>query len=378
MRQQIRLVEIPAPPFSEEQRARAFREMLKRAGYRAEMDETGNVIGEARGLTEKIVLVSAHLDCAIRTEEPVRVRRAGTRLEAPGICDNGAGLAALLAVAAAFRAARIETQRSVAFAANVGEEGEGNLRGMRALVGRYGERLDSVIALDGASTAHIVTAGLASRRFEVMMRGPGGHSWVDAGAPSATHAMGRAIARILAIELPQKPRVTLNIGAMEGGEAVNAIAARASIKVDLRSESETALADLENEVRWACERAAADEREKAAGAAKSLTVEFRALGSRPAGRLAADSPLLVAVREADRLMGIAAESHLASTDANLPLSLRIPALALGAGGKGGRVHTLEEWYDAAGRVAGVERILLAVVLAAGIAGDRAKERSDEP
>ncbi len=367
-RQQIRLTQIPAPPFGEERRARAFRALLKQAGYRAELDETGNAIAEAPGETEKIVLLSAHLDTAIRPPEPVRVRREGTRLEAPGICDNGAGLAALLAVAVAFRAARIEPRLRVVFAANVGEEGEGNLRGMRALAARYGDRLDSVIAIDGASTTHIVTTGLASRRFEVVMRGPGGHSWADAGAPSAIHAMGRAIARILAISLPQKPRVTLNVGAMEGGEAVNAIAARASIKLDLRSESESALADLENEIRWACERAAADERENATGAAKSLSAEFRALGSRPAGRLAADSPLLAAVRDADRFMGFQAQCHAASTDANLPLSLQIPALALGAGGKGGRVHTNAEWYDAAGRVAGVERILLVVLLAAGLAG----------
>ncbi len=363
--QQIHLTEIPAPPFGEERRARALANLLDEWGWQAAIDDAGNVVAESGGGEGRVVLLSAHLDTALVPAGPVRVRREGPRLWAPGISDNGAGLAALVAVAAAFRAAELETRLGVVFAANVGEEGEGNLRGMRALVARYGRRLESVIAVDGPSTAHITTAGIASRRFEASINGPGGHSWASAGAPNPIHALGRAIARIVAIRLPQKPRTSLNIGAIDGGGAVNAIPARAAIKVDLRSESEAGLDVLESEIRRAIEHGAAAERDAARRDSAALAVEFRLLGSRPAGRLASQSPLLAAIREVDRHLGLEARLQAASTDANIPLSLGIPAVALGGGGTGGGAHTHEEWYDAAGRMTGLERILLALLLVAG-------------
>jgi tripeptide aminopeptidase len=254
----------------------------------------------------------------------------------------------------------------VVIAANVGEEGEGNLRGMRALVARYGRRIEGAIAVDGASTRHITIAGIASRRFEAAISGPGGHSWASAGAPNPIHALGRAIARIVAIPLPQNPRTSLNIGAIEGGGAVNAIPARAAMKIDLRSESESALDSLESEIRRVVEQGAAAEREAARSESPALAVEFRPLGSRPAGRLPSQSPLLAALREVDQFLGLEARLQAASTDANIPLSLGIPAVTLGGGGTGGGAHTDEEWYDAGGRVAGLERILLLLLLVAGL------------
>ena len=363
--QQIRLTEIPAPPFGEERRARALSDLLGECGWQVAMDDAGNVVAESGGDAGGVVLLSAHLDTALVPSEPVRVRREGTRLWAPGISDHGAGLTALGAVAAAFRAAELVTRAGVVFAANVGEEGEGNLRGMRALVARYGRRVEAAIAIDGASTGHITTAGIASRRFEAVVSGPGGHSWGSAGAPNPIHALGRAIARIVAIPLPQNPRTSMNIGAIEGGGAVNAIPARAAMKIDLRSESESVLDGLEKDIRRAVEQGATAERDAARSDSPSLAVEFRPLGSRPAGRLASQSPLLAAIREVDRFLGLEARCQAASTDANVPLSLGIPAVALGGGGTGGGAHTDEEWYDAAGRMVGLERILLVLLLLAG-------------
>jgi tripeptide aminopeptidase len=362
--QQIRLTEIPAPPFGEERRARAVAELLGECGWNAAIDDAGNVVAESGG-DGRVVILSAHLDTALAPAGPVRVGREGPRLWAPGISDNGAGLAALVAVAAAFRASELATRLGVVFAANVGEEGEGNLRGMRALVARYGSRLEAAMAIDGASITHITTAGIASRRFEAAINGPGGHSWASAGAPNPIHALGRAIARIVAIPLPQKPRVALNIGTIEGGGAVNAIPARAAMKIDLRSESEAALDSLEKEIRRAVEQGAVAEREAAQIESPGLAVEFRLLGSRPAGRLAAQSALLAAIREVDRFLGLESRLQSASTDANIPLSLGIPAVTLGGGGTGGGAHTDEEWYDAAGRMVGLERILLTLLLVAG-------------
>lgn len=365
--QQIRLTEIPAPPFGEERRARAVLDLLGECGWEAAIDDAGNVVAESGADASRVVLLSAHLDTALAPAEAVRVRREGTRLRAPGISDNGAGLAALVAVAAAFRAAEVRTRLGVVFAANVGEEGEGNLRGMRALVARYGRRIEAALAVDGASTRHITIAGIASRRFEAVIRGPGGHSWSSAGAPNPIHALGRAIGRIVAIPLPQNPRTSLNIGAIEGGGAVNAIAGRAAMKIDLRSESESALDAMESEIRRAVEQGAAAEREAARSESPALAVEFRQLGSRPAGRLSSQSPLLAAVRDVDRFLGIESRCQAASTDANIALSLGIPAVTLGGGGTGGGAHTDEEWYDASGRTAGLERILLTLLLVAGLA-----------
>jgi tripeptide aminopeptidase len=363
--QQIRLTEIAAPPFGEALRAKVFRDLLAGAGWEPEIDKTGNLIAESRGTSRRVVLISAHLDTALALDGPIRVVREGTRMVAPGIADNGAGLAALVGVASAFRAAGLKTRQTVVFAANVGEEGEGNLRGMRALVDRYRRRLEAAIAIDGASIRRITTIAVGSRRLEILVRGPGGHSWGNSDVPNPIQALGRAMARIAAIPIPRKPKTTLNIGTIAGGEAVNAVPSGASMKIDLRSESDEELYRLEREVRRAVEQGALDEREARRRDGPSLTVEFKPLGLRPGGRLATNSPLLQAIREVDRFLGIGSETDAGSTDANIPLSLGIPAIAIGGGGTGDGAHTAEEWYDARGRITGLERILLTLLLVAG-------------
>jgi tripeptide aminopeptidase len=364
---QIELTEIPAPPFGEARRARALRHILESAGWKPRMDEAGNVIAESPAAGQgDIVLLSAHLDTALSVHGPIRVRREGSRLYAPGISDNGAGLAAIVAVASAILHSGLKTQRGLAFAGNVGEEGEGNLRGMRALVAHYGKRLHAAIVVDSASPTRIATIGVASRRIEATVIGPGGHSWADAGTPNPIHAIARSISRMVAVPLPAIPPTTLNVTVIEGGTAINAIPARASVKIDLRSEADEELDRLESEVRRAIDLGALAERESARRSGPAMTVECRSLGSRPGGRLPSDSPLLAAIREVDSYLGIRSECMAASTDANVPLSLGIPAICIGAGGSGGRAHTEEEWYDSAGRQVGLERVLLALLLVAGV------------
>ena len=363
---QIDLTEIPAPPFGESCRARALRDLFEVAGWSPRIDDEGNVIAETRDAGRgDVVLVSAHLDTALAPDGPVHVRREGPRLLAPGIADNGAGLAALVALATVFPHAGLRTKLGVVFAGNVGEEGEGNLRGMRALVAHYGKRLHAAIVVDSASLARIATTGVASRRLEAKITGPGGHSWADAGSPNPIHAAARAISHMVAIPLAVNPPSTLNVTVIEGGTAINAIPDRASIKIDLRSESESELDRLESEVRRALDLGALAERESARGGA-SIKMEIRLLGSRPGGRLASHSALLAAIREVDGHLGIRAECMAASTDANVPLSLGVPAICIGAGGTGGRAHTPEEWYDPAGRHVGLQRILVALLLVAGV------------
>lgn len=364
---QIDLTEIPAPPFGEAKRARALGDLFESAGWKARIDDEGNVIAETAGAGRAdVVLVSAHLDTALVPDGPVHVHREGSRLLAPGITDNGAGLAALVALATVFRHAELKTKLGVVFAGNVGEEGEGNLRGMRALVAHYGRRLRAAIAVDSASLARISSSGVASRRLEAKISGPGGHSWADAGSPNPIHAIARAISRMAAIPLSVNPPSTLSVTVIEGGTAINAIPGHASIKIDLRSESEGELDRLENEVRRSLDLGVLAERESARRGGGSITLECRSLGARPGGRLASNSELLAAIQEVDRHLGIRAECMAASTDANVPLSLGIPAVCIGAGGTGGRAHTPEEWYDPAGRQVGLARVLLALLLVAGV------------
>jgi tripeptide aminopeptidase len=369
--EQVRITEIAAPSFHEEPRAAYMKKLLAEAGCRAVIDGTGNVIAEFPGTSNDIVIASAHLDTVFPVGTEVRVKREGGRLLAPGISDNGAGLAALVAVARAFRQAKIKTKSTILFVANVGEEGEGNLRGMKALVDAYKDHLKYVIALDGSATEYVTTAALASRRFEIVVSGPGGHSWSDFGLPNPINALGRGIALIVAEQVPNTPRTSLNIGRIEGGTSVNSIPARASMKVDLRSESEPELGKLEAFLRQSMQTGVNDEATAARdrgmiGSRDSLDLKINVLGVRPAGELPENSPLLAAVLSADRQLGNQSRHERSSTDANIPLSLGIPAIAIGAGGRSGGAHTLEEWYDPAGRELGLQRVALTLLGVAGL------------
>jgi len=369
--EQIRITEIPAPPFQESARAVYMKKLFASSGLRVETDEIGNVIGEWSGTSPEIVMLTAHMDTVFPAGTDVHVKREGGRLLAPGISDNGTGLAALVTISKAFRDAKIKTTKTILFVADVGEEGEGNLRGMRALAETYKKRLKYVLALDGSATEYVTTAALASRRVEITITGPGGHSWSDFGAPNPIHALGRGIARFVTARVPEAPRTSFNIGEIEGGTSVNSIPASAHMKVDLRSESETELATLEGLLRDAV-KAGVDEEMSAArergmaGSANLLNLKINVLGVRPAGELAENSPLLAALLAADDQLGNRSRKERSSTDANIPLSMGIPAISLGAGGRSGGAHTLDEWYDPAGRELGLQRVALTVLGVAGL------------
>jgi acetylornithine deacetylase/succinyl-diaminopimelate desuccinylase-like protein len=369
--EQIRITEIPAPPFQESVRAAYMKKLLASTGLRVETDDTGNVIGEWTGASPDIVMLTAHLDTVFPPGTDVHVKQEGGRLLAPGISDNGTGLASLAALSRAFRDAKIKTTKTILFVADVGEEGEGNLRGMRALAESYKKRLKYVLALDGASTEYVTTAALASRRVEVTISGPGGHSWTDFGAPNPIHALGRGIGRFVTARVPESPRTSFNVGEIEGGTSVNSIPSSAHMKVDLRSESETELATLETLLRDAI-KAGIDEEMSAArergmgGSGNLLNLKISVLGVRPAGELPENSPLLAALLAADNQLGNRSRRERSSTDANIPLSLGIPAISLGAGGRSGGAHTPEEWYDPAGRELGLQRVALTVLAVAGL------------
>jgi tripeptide aminopeptidase len=372
--EQIHITEVPAPPFHESARAAYVSKLFAATGLEVHTDEIGNVIGQRPGASANdLVLISAHLDTVFPPNTEVHVRREAGRLYAPGISDNGTGLAALVALARVMRDAQIKTSSTILFAANVGEEGEGNLRGMRKLVTTYRKQLRYVIALDGSSTDYITTAALGSRRVEISVSGPGGHSWSDFGAGNPIHAVARGIARFVRLPVPESPRTTFNVGEIEGGTSVNSIPAKAVIKVDLRSESETELAKIETRLREAMqagvdeEMAAARQRGMAGG--QPLSVAITVLGVRPGGELPNDSPLLAAVQRADDYLGNRSRVERSSTDANIPLSLGIAAIAVGAGGRSAGAHSFNEWYDPTGRELGLWRALITLVTVAGVEGD---------
>ena len=365
--QQIHLTEIPAPEFKEAPRAEYLKKIFEAAGLKVQLDKLGNVIAERLGSDpNSVILLAAHLDTVFPAGTDVRVKRHGNRLTAPGVADNGAGLAALAGVARALSESRIQTTKTIVLAGDVGEEGEGNLRGIRALVEGYGSRLAAVIAVDGASTEHITTQGIASHRFEIAITGPGGHSWSDFGAPNPITALSRGIVKFSALPVPDDPRSSYNFGMIEGGTSINSIPSRAAVKVDLRSEDEAEVYKMESALRDAMQSGAREEMSAAHDGQNSLRVIVRSLGSRPAGKLPDNAPLLETLRNVDCFLGNRSRLERSSTDANLPLSLGIPAVSLGGGGKGGGSHTTAEWYDATGRELGLKRLLLATVALAGV------------
>jgi tripeptide aminopeptidase len=372
--QQARITEISAPPFQEAQRAAAVKALLAETGLAVQIDKTGNVIGELRGMNEKeLVVVAAHLDTVFPPGTDVKVHRDGSRMAAPGISDNGSGVAALLALARAVQFAHVKPQRTVLFVGDVGEEGEGNLRGMRAIVDAYRGKLKAVVVLDGSGTDHVTTKALASRRLEALITGPGGHSWSDFGMPNPINALIRGSVRFINTKVPASPRTTFNIGQIEGGTSVNSVPHEARLKVDIRSESEEELARLESALRECIVAGVRDEMDSSRDRSKGkLEWKVELLGSRPGGELASDSPLLAALLAADDFVGNQSRIERSSTDANIPLSLGIDAISIGAGGSGGGAHSLQEWYDSAGREAGLKRALLTILGISGVAEEKSR------
>jgi len=371
---QIRLTEIPAPSFQEERRAEAVVALLTEQGLSVQLDNLGNVIGELRGSNDdEIVLLTAHLDTVFPMSTDVRIKHEGGRILAPGISDNGTGLAALIAVARAMHLSKIKPQETILFAANVGEEGEGNLRGMRALVDAYRSKLKAVIVLDGSGIDHVTTRALASKRIEVVVTGPGGHSWSDFGLPNPINAIVRGSVRFINTKVPTSPRTTFNLGQIEGGTSVNSIPYEARLKVDLRSESEDEIVRMENALRECMAAGVRDEMDNARERSRGkLDWKINLIGSRPGGELGANSELLAALGAADEVVGNKSRIERSSTDANIPLSMGIDAIAIGAGGNGGGAHSLQEWYDPSGREAGLKRILLTLLGVSGVAPEKSK------
>ena len=371
---QIRLTEIPAPSFQEEKRADAVAVLLAEQGLAVQRDELGNVIGELKGSSDQdVVMLTAHLDTVFPQNTDVKIKREGERILAPGISDNGTGLAALIAVARAVHLSKIRPRETILFAANVGEEGEGNLRGMRALVDAYRTKVKAVIVLDGSGIDHVTTRALASKRIEVVVTGPGGHSWSDFGMPNPINAMVRGSVRFINTKVPTSPRTTFNLGQVEGGTSVNSIPYEARLKVDLRSESEDEIVRMESALRDCMAAGVRDEMDSSRDRSRGkLDWKVNLIGSRPGGELSANSDLLAALVAADDVVANRSRIERSSTDANIPLSMGIDAIAIGAGGNGGGAHSLQEWYDPSGREVGLKRILLTLLGVSGIAAEKSK------
>ncbi len=382
---QTALVSIPAPPFGEEARSAWAAVRFADLGLSdVNVDAVGNVVGllPAAALPSEssghVVVLSAHLDTVFPAGtalNPAISRSNGTmQLNAPGACDNGAGVAGMLAIAQTLIHASVPLPVPLVVLANVGEEGEGDLRGVRHFYDHspFAGRIAAHIVLDGAGADSAVTQALGSRRFQITVRGPGGHSFTDAGTPNPIAALSAALASVATLPVPDEPRTTLNLGTIHGGTSVNSIPESAIATVDFRSTSPDELLRLE----VALHRAVEDAVEHTNAVARPprsrgmLSFVIEKIGDRPAAQLPSDSPLLETLRSVDRHLGLRTDLRLGSTDANIPIARGVPAISIGAGGEGGGAHTISEWYSDKDRELGLRRILLLLLAIAEWAGEQ--------
>ena len=364
--EQRELTEIPAPPYGEERRAERMAEIFDDAGLeKVETDREGNVLGRHGGGGPPVV-VSAHLDTVFPAGTDVRVRQVGDRLVGPGISDDGRGLAALAALGRAVVDAGVEPPGPLLFVATVGEEGSGDLRGVRHLFREGGPARDAAgfVSLDGAGLARIVNGGLGSRRFRMVVQGPGGHSWVDWGTPNPIHALGRAVGALVELELPDSPPTTLTVARWAGGTSINAIPREAWVELEVRSASPGHLDAVEEAVKERVREALRREN-RSADAGGDVTLEVQIIGDRPPGGTSAEACLVRAAVAATRSVGVEPELAVSSTDANVPMTLGVPAITMGAGGEAGQAHTPDEWYRNEAGPEGILRALLTVLAACG-------------
>jgi len=369
-RWQRELTEIPAPPFGEAART----EWLKQRFAALELenvhvDEIGNVLGLLYGGNDApLIGISAHLDTVFPQGTALKTHEEATRLYGPGVSDNAAGVTALLAMASVLKRAAFKLATNIVFIGNVGEEGEGNLRGMRHLFSssHWSTAIKSLLVIDGAGTDTYVNQALGSRRFAITFRGPGGHSWSDFGVPNPIVLLARAMARFSEVHIPESPRTTFNVGVISGGTSVNSIPESASVRVDLRSASSEELQKLEDRLRECVAEAWREAPLSHRSGDPKVTLTMENIGDRPATELPANARILQIVRAVDKHLRIESSSRLASTDANIPLSIGIEATAIGAGGDGGGAHTLREWFDCANRDLGLKRILLILLALSGV------------
>lgn len=371
---QMEMARIAAPPFGESARGAWLQERFREIGLDdVRIDDVGNVFGIHPGFGRRYVALSAHIDTVFPANTPLNIRQQGSRIYGPGVSDNGAGVVAMLAIASLLRSVRVRHALPFVFIGNVGEEGEGDLRGMRHIFAtpRWKDSIAYTLVLDGAGSDTIVAEALGSRRFEVIVRGPGGHSWSDFGAPNPIVILAKAIETFSASTVPSIPKTTFNIGVIRGGTSVNSIPESASMKVDIRSTSMAEMERLEHSLRRALNRAVEDEsmaaemRSSAQKRPSGVNCEVVVIGNRPAGELQSGARILQAVRAVDAQLSNAAHVQRASTDANVPLSLGLEAVAIGGGGSGGGAHTLQEWFDSNGRELALKRILLTMLALAG-------------
>ncbi len=363
---QIRACEIPAPTFKEEKRAEYFKQRFAQLGLKnVRIDGVGNVIGERPGTGGGPALVlAAHLDTVFPEETDVKVKRQGSVIAGPGIGDDCRGLGVILGVARALNEAGVETEGTIIFVANVGEEGLGDLRGTRHLFNQELKgRITHFISVDGAGL-EITNTAVGVVRYRVTFRGPGGHSYGAFGLPSPIHAMGRAIEKISRFQVPKQPKTTFNVGKIDGGTSVNSIAHTAWMEVDMRSESAAELAKLEAEFKRVVQESLDEENARWASP-KKLVVEMKIVSQRPAGVQPADSPIVKTAMAADAALGVKTRLTSGSTDSNIPISLGVPAITIDGGGEGRGAHSLDESFDTTNSHIGTQRALL---IALGIVG----------
>jgi len=372
VREIIQITEIEAPPFKEDKRGKAYLEMLRQNGLaNVEMDPEGNVMGVRKGVgAGPLIAIAAHLDTVFPEGTNVKVKRAGTRLSAPGVGDDSRALAVLLAIIRAMDAAKIQTASDILFVGNVGEEGPGDLRGMRYLFqkGPYKDKIKMFISLDGSGLGNDITNGaLGSKRYKVTFKGPGGHSYGSFGLVNPAFALGNAIAKFSQMQVPFKPKTTFNVGVIGGGTSVNSIPFESWMEVDIRSESRDEL-NKAGETFLGLMHEAVDQENKVRSTAQGkIELDMKLIGERPSGETPLSSPLVQTASAVIRAFGMNPTYSISSTDANIPISMGIPGVTLDAGGRGGRNHSLDEWIDVE-KTASVNGINVAMAILLSLAG----------
>lgn len=362
------LTEIEAPPFKEQKKAEAFLARMKSLGLAdAKIDGEGNVVGLRKGTGNgPTLLVSAHLDTVFPSGTDVKVKERDGKLYAPGISDDTRGLSVLLSWIKVLKDTNIQTVGDILFVGNVGEEELGNLRGMKRIFADHLD-IDGMVGLEPAADGNVLILGTGSHRYEVMFKGPGGHSYGAFGqVPSAIHGMGRAIAKIADVQTPAVPKTTFTVGTVSGGTSVNTIAPDAKMAVDIRSDQMQPLLDTEKKILAAIDEGVADENRR--WNVNTLTVSTRLIGDRPGGNTPADSTIVQAAVRANTAFGNKTVLSGASTDANVPMSLGIPAIIIGGGGKTGGFHAMSEWIDVTDGWKGAQNSLVTVLGLVGVQG----------
>lgn len=374
VRELIQLTEIPAPRFQEAARGTAYLALLQDAGLTdVERDAEGNVMGVWKGTGNSargpMLAVLAHLDTVFPEGTNVRVKRSGTRLEAPGIGDDTRGLAMMLTAIRAMRASGFRTVDDILFVGNVGEEGEGDLRGVKFLLskGKYKDRIRQFIAIDGGEQSYLTTGAVGSKRYRVTFKGPGGHSYGAFGLVSPSLAMGNAIQRFSRVQVPAAPKTTFNVGVVGGGTSVNSIPADVFMDVDMRSESPAELEKLDHAFKQLVAAAVAEENQTRSTTQGRVSADIKLIGDRPAGKTANDTMLVQLVSATVSSFGLRPIYETSSTDANIPISMGIPAVTIGRGGSGGRGHSLDEWTDVE-KTGSVQGALVAITMFVAAAG----------